>query len=116
MRHIKEIHKASRICDKCKKYFKDKHEYYFHLPCKCVCSCGKSFPTQWRFDRHNKGCDIQKSKLLPADQSQSEYQNVISYQCFICGLGDINGDDVRTHIEDFHIHESLSDAVNCEIC
>ena len=72
---------------------------------------GRAFPL-----RHKKGCDIQKSKLLPADRSESEYQNVISYQCFICGLRDINGDDVRNHIEDLHIHESLSDAVSCEIC
>ena len=113
MRHVKEIHEVARTCEKCNKLFEDKLEYYNHLPCKCICKfCGKIFPTQWRFERHKQCCKVLKSR---DDLQRSQFHNVISYQCFICGLGDIDGNDVRNHIEESHT-QSLSEAFRCGDC
>ena len=111
---MKEINQASRTCEKCKKYFENKQDFYNHLPCKYKCHCGKRFPSQWRFNRHLNSCDDSKQNKTSASSIKSDFHNVISYKCFICQLGGIKCEDVREHIET--IHSCISEPIRCDPC
>ena len=115
-KHIKEVHKATRTCEKCKSHFLDKQDFYNHLPCQYKCKCGKKFPSLWRFKRHQESCDGSQKKSSQMEASKTEYHNVISFQCFICQLSDITSAELKNHFEECHGHISLTEPIRCESC
>eukprot|EP00092_Neocalanus_flemingeri_P038843 GFUD01042289.1.p1 GENE.GFUD01042289.1~~GFUD01042289.1.p1 ORF type:complete len:969 (-),score=187.65 GFUD01042289.1:50-2956(-) len=114
MNHKKEIHQTPKTCEKCAVTFADKQKFYDHLPCQYSCNCGNNFSSFYRFSLHSKICD--HSQTERSEVSKAQYHNVISYECFVCGLDGIQSENVRRHVEESHDHLKVGYSIECESC
>ena len=113
--HMKYLHSIPKTCENCSVIFKDKLEFYLHLPCQFTCKCGKKFPIFYKFDRHRKRCHRSLQKVAQ-NEEKSEFHNVISYNCFVCNLCDLSTENVKKHIAEHHANLTMTESNRCESC
>ena len=114
--HMKEMHLIAKVCEKCQVNFKDKTDFYLHLPCQFSCKCGKKFSAFSKFDRHMKMCNGSGVTTAATNQDKSAYHNVISYYCILCEGCDLRFDEVKDHISDHHSITSVNIVTKCHGC
>ena len=101
-RHVQMIHEIPQKGQKCQFIFSNKCQFFNHIPCHYSCDCSKQFSNFYLLELHQKKCDA---------FSKSQYHNVISYKCVVCGVDGINGEALRLHMES---HQGC--VSRCELC
>ena len=72
----------------------------------------KAFLTPTCLTSINRYCGEKQTEV---EKAKDQFHNVISYECFLCGLDGIGAGNIKNHIEEYH--EDVTDnVVGCKSC